>query len=189
MFVFPDLDSRTRAFMVEEISHDRLHGTLYISKRLTPVGAANYGQHLEDAARMGDELTLAAQLRQPGQLRELEPRGMGLARVPHNAAEVLAEGEFNRFYIRALCRRAIEDGVDELIVFRSKPVENPRPHSLAKVGSAVGPHRLLTDLRTHPGTDTALGLPPGPGSGLSVCLPSSGTFARGRPTSNGSYLP
>ena len=31
---------------------------------------------------------------------------------------------------------------------------------------------LLDDLRAHPGTDTALGLPPGPNSGLSVCLAS-----------------
>lgn len=168
MFDFPDLDPRTRTLMLDEIAHDKKHGTLYISERLTSVGIADYVKHLEEAARTGDEVTLAARLRQPGQIKTMEPRGMGLAKVPHNAAEMLAEGEFNRFYIRALCRRAIEDGVDELIVFRSKAVGNPRPQSLAKIGSAMDPHRLLTDLRMHPGTNTALGLPPGPNSGLSV---------------------
>src|SRR6266851_5569734 len=33
------------------------------------------------------------------------------------------------------------------------------------------PKALLTDLRSNPGVDTALGLPPGPNSGLSARLP------------------
>jgi len=37
-----------------------------------------------------------------------------------NAHEMLAEGEFNRFYIRALCARAIEDGLPEVTVYRAK---------------------------------------------------------------------
>jgi hypothetical protein len=173
MFYFPDLDSRTRAFMLEEIAHDLTHGTLHLSKRLSSTGNANYAQYLQHAARVGNEETLAAALRQPGHFQTMEPRGTGWAKVPYNAAAVLAEGEFNRFYIRALCRRAIEDDVEELIIFRSKPVSNPRPESLTKIGRAVDPHRLLTDLRTHPGADTALGLPQGPNSGLSVRLPAT----------------
>jgi hypothetical protein len=173
MFTWPDLDPRTRALMLEEIEHDEAHEGLYIGKRLAPAGALAFAQNLKAAATSGDDGTLAARLRQPGQLKAIEFRGMRPVPVPRNAADVLAEGEFNRFYIRALCRRAIEDGVEELIVFRAKPVADPRMRSEALIGKAKDPHRLLTDLRMHPGMDTVQGLPGGPGSGLSVRLPRS----------------
>lgn len=97
--------------------------------------------------------------------------GVTTARVPVTAAETLAEGEFNRFYARGLCRRALEDSIRELIVYRAKEVRNPRPESVAMIGRRVDPTALLGDLRTHPGVEPALGLPPGPNSGLSVRLP------------------
>ena len=72
--------------------------------------------------------------------RRLKAGGLSKPPVmPSNAHEILAEGEFNRFYIRALCLRAVD--------------------------------ALLRDLRSHPGVETSLGLPPGPNSGLSVQLP------------------
>lgn len=48
-----------------------------------------------------------------------------------------------------------------------------RSASEAMIGSHIDPHALLEDLRTHQGIDTALGLPPGPNSGLSVKLPNT----------------
>jgi len=171
MFTLPNLDPRTRDFMLEEIEHDIAHDTLYFSKRLTSAGERDYARNLQEAARAGDVGTFTDALRRPGQIETMEMRSTGPAKVPHTAAETLAEGEFNRFYIRALCRRAIEDGIEEVIVFRAKEVSNPRPASEAMLGAAKDPHRLLKDLRANPGTDTALGLPPGPNSGLSVHLP------------------
>ena len=72
---------------------------------------------------------------------------------------------------RALCRRAIEDGIGELIVYRARPTVNPRPESEALVETTVDPAELLADLRAHPGEATALGIPAGPNSGISVRLP------------------
>jgi hypothetical protein len=94
-----------------------------------------------------------------------------VARVPITAAETLGEGEFNRFYIRALCVHAINDGIKTLIVYRAKVVANARVESEMKIDTGVDPVRLLGDLRNNPGVDTALGLPAGPNSGLSVRLP------------------
>jgi hypothetical protein len=96
--------------------------------------------------------------------------GFTIAQVPVTAPDTLAEGEFNRFYIRGLCLRAIQDGVAELIVYRAKEVSSPRRESEAMIGARLPPERLLQDIRTHPGVDTAFGLPPGPNSGLSVHL-------------------
>jgi hypothetical protein len=88
-----------------------------------------------------------------------------------NAHEMLAEGEFNRFYIRGVCLRAIEEGAFEVIVYRAKMAEHARAESEQKIGQRIAAEALLRDLRAHPGLDTALGLPPGPNSGLSVHLP------------------
>ena len=66
-----------------------------------------------------------------------------------NAHEMLAEGEFNRFYIRALCARAIEDGLPGVTVYRAKAVENARSESQQKIGQRVPAEALLRDLRTH----------------------------------------
>jgi hypothetical protein len=87
-----------------------------------------------------------------------------------DAADMLAEGEFNRFYIRALCRRAIEDDIEVVIVHRAKVVENPRPESELKIGREIPARALLEDLRTNIGGLTKFGIPE-PGSGLSVRLP------------------
>ena len=88
--------------------------------------------------------------------------------MPWNAAQTLAEGEFNRFYIRAVRRATLEDGGETVEVYRAKAVADPRPDSEAKIGALVNAAVLLADLRQNIGIDTALGLPNGPNSGLSV---------------------
>lgn len=87
-----------------------------------------------------------------------------------NAHEMLAEGEYTRFYMRAICLRALEDGIAHVVVYRAKEVEKARSESEQKIGQQVSTQALLNDLRTSKGVDTALGLPPGPNSGLAVKL-------------------
>lgn len=171
-----NLDSQTRRFMLDEIEQDLASGTFFISNRLSSIGQAHYPEMLKEAVSKHDDAWLAEQLRQHGRLNTTEPRrtpsgGMTTAKVPVNAHEVLAEGEFNRFYARGLCRRAIEEGIPHLEIYRAKAVSSPRSESQARIGSKIDPEALLDDLRTHPGIDTALKLPAGPNSGLSVKLP------------------
>ncbi len=47
----------------------------------------------------------------------------------------------------------------------------PRPGSEEKIGTLIDAKAILHDLRTTPGLEPALGLPPGPNSGLSAKLP------------------
>jgi hypothetical protein len=170
-----NLDSVTRQYMLEEISRDLAEGNLYYSPRLSSTGRQVYPTLLEGAARNGTDETLAAGLREPGRLNATEERrkpkgGTTTAQVPVTAPETLSEGEFNRFYARGLCRRAIAEGKDSVFVYRAKEVANPRSESVAMIGKALPAKQLLDDLRANPGADTALGLPPGPNSGLSVRL-------------------
>jgi len=73
--------------------------------------------------------------------------------------------------MRALCLRALADGLDKLIVYRARPVQEPRPGSEELVETAVSPAALLEDLRQHTGEQTDMGIPGGPNSGISVHLP------------------
>jgi hypothetical protein len=179
-FHFLDLDERTRALMVLEFEDDLTNQRVYLSDRLNRQGQDQYPGLLRQALTTHTPEWLAAHLR-AGQLFNLSesrntPRGgTTTAKIPSTAADTLSEGEFNRYYMRALCRRALEDGISQVQVYRAKAVQHARSASHAKIGHLMAPDRLLDDLRTHQGTDTALGLPPGPNSGLSVRLPAAPT--------------
>lgn len=173
---YKHLDARTRALMLAEIERDIAVGTLYLSGNLSDQGCRSYPDLLREAARGGTDDSLAASIRSCLNSHE-KPRRLasgGFSKPPvmrSNAHEMLAEGEFNRFYIRAICLRALEDDINEVIVYRAKDVVKPRSDSAHKIGQRIPTQALLADLRTHPGVDTALGLPQGPNSGLSVRLP------------------
>lgn len=174
-FYFVNLDDQTRRFMLEEVERDVAANKLYLSPRLSPQGLADFPSLLRQAAASGDDTTLAATLRGSGRMNrtfERKKRSGGITNVtmPVNAPEMLAEGEFNRFYARGLCLRAIADGIKEVVVYRAKQVANPRPESEAKIGMRVDALAFLEDLRTHQGIEPALGIPQ-PNSGLSVKLP------------------
>jgi hypothetical protein len=170
-----NLDERTRWLMLDELDQDILNGRLYLSPRLSQQGLHEYPELLREAITSHNDSWLAAQLRSRGIIKTEEQRrkpkgGYTIAKVPVTAPDTLAEGEFNRFYSRAVCRRAIESGDQYVEVYRAKDVEKARPESQAKIGARVDAQELLNDLRTHQGVEPALGLPPGPNSGLSVSL-------------------
>ena len=171
-----NLDQRTRQLMRDEMNLDAAESRLFISPYLSGQGVRDYPNLLLQAIESGDDDSLAEALSQQRRLlrsytRRTPNHGYSIVTVPENAAETLAEGEFNRYYIRALARRAIDDGVAELVVIRAKPVAEPRPESETVVETLVNPGELLADLRAHPGEHTGLGIPAGPGSTISVRLP------------------
>lgn len=172
---YQNLDARTRQYMIEEIDRDIAAGTIYISSYLTTQGQQDWPQMMRAAAQSGTDATLAVEITRSGRLAQKtqrrKPRSeeMHTVSVPVNAPEVMSEGTFNHFYTRGLCRRAIDDGIQSLEVYRAKQVAAPRPESQAKIGTRVVATALLSDLRTNNGVDSELGMPPG--SGLSFKLP------------------
>jgi hypothetical protein len=173
---FENLDARTRMSMLDEINSDIESGKLYLSPRLTETGVQRYPDLLKKAASTGNDATLASDLRSPGILKITEQRrkrsgGTIEARVPETAAESLEEGEFNPFYIRGLCKFCLEEQILQVEIYRAKQVANPRPESEERIGKRIACQSLLDDLRASVGTDSALGVPAGPNSGLSVRVP------------------
>ena len=174
---FENLDDRTRKLMLEEMDYDIAHNQLHISPFLSGQGQRDYTNLLREALQSGTDETLMQRLQEHRRILRTLPRrnpngGYSITATAENAAQVLAESEFNRYYIRALARRALEDGVPELVIYRAKPVMNPRPESEARIETSLPPQELLEDLRSHPGDERpTLGVPSGPNSGLSVRLP------------------
>jgi hypothetical protein len=174
---FENLDDRTRQLMLDEMEYDIAQNQLHISPFLSGQGQRDYTNLLREALEDGNDETLAQNLREHRRILRTLPKrnpkgGYSISATPENAAQVLAESEFNRYYIRALARRAIEDGIQELVIYRAKPVTNPRPESEARVETTLSAEELLEDLRSHPGDEPpTLGVPSGPNSGLSVRLP------------------
>ncbi len=167
-----------RAAMLSEAATDLSAGKMYIGPYLNDDGATRWPGLLSEAIEHGSDGTLAAELVSRHCFRSFTQRrkptgGFTTVKVPFTAPEMLSEGEFNRYYIRALCLYAIALSIPYLIVYRAKQVMNPRPESEMKIGTHINPVTLLADLRTHIGVDTALGLPAGPNSGLSVKLPNT----------------
>ncbi len=114
MLTLRNLNERTRQLMVDELAQDQANENVYYSPRLSNIGHHDWENLLEAAFRNGTDAMLADSLR-AGQLSQYETKGKPNggttnARVPVNAPEILAEGEFNRFYIRAVCRCIIQDG-------------------------------------------------------------------------------
>ena len=173
---YEHLDARTRQSMQKEVDLDTSRGTLYISSRLNPQGIEKYPSLLKEAIQSHEDSWLADELQRTNCMNATEQRrkrggGFSTVKVPVTAPETLAEGEFNRFYVRGLCVRAMEDGIAEVMVCRGKQVMQPRSESEAMIGKRISAKMLLEDLRKSPGVEPAIGLPPGPNSGLTVRLP------------------
>ncbi len=171
-----DLDGRTRQYMQKELEYDLARQQLHISPYLSGQGIHDFTDLLRNAIKEGDEETLAEALRDKHRVartahRQLPQGGFHIVSVPANAAEMIANDAFNRYYMRALCCRAIDEEMSHLIVYRAKPVHTPRTRSEELVETAVDPTQLHKDLRQHTGEATDLGIPGGPNSGLSVHMP------------------
>lgn len=158
--------------MVEEISGDVACSALYIPPRLSQQGHEVYHELLKAAAASGTETTLAAKLRDKGLMKTAEMRRtkMGVAKtpLPQNAAEIVADAEFNRFYVRAMCRVVAENGGTHVEVYRAQVVADANPEVELGIGRRLDAARLLSDLRNSVDLDAALGLSSGKHSGLSV---------------------
>lgn len=173
---FHHLDERTRSLMRDELTADVAADRLFISPRLTESGVEEWPSLLGAAMEAGDEASLSRELRLNRRMKSHEQRrtpsgGTTMAKVPTTAADTLADGEFNRFYMRALCRRSFDDGL-AVEIYRAKSVSQPRSESQSLIGTHPDVDQLLEDLRVEPGTaaatnTAAIGLP---NSGLSLRL-------------------
>jgi hypothetical protein len=126
---------------------------LYRGPRLNGVGVRRWPMLLEEAARWHDDDWLSGQLAKQGLIGDHE---MNIARTGQRilesikiqiSAAMLAEREFNKFYMRALCMRAIQSGITKLEFYRGRCVAKHTHELDEKVGTFIDPYILLSALR------------------------------------------
>ncbi|MGE6317431.1 hypothetical protein ACQKC1_16865 [Shewanella baltica] len=171
---FENLEDVTRKYMRSEVNLDIGTDKIYYSRYLKDGLHENWHALLLESINGNDDAWLENQIKVNHMLIENYQKrtpsgGVTTAKVPHTAPQTLAEGEFNRFYCRALCARAIDEK-KKVEVYRGKLVAHSRSASDDMIGRVVEPEVLLNDLRINIGVDTALGLPAGPNSGLTIKL-------------------
>jgi hypothetical protein len=161
------LDDVTRPFMVAELDRDggppdRVH----ISARLSVDGQDQYRDLLRAALTSGGTGSFEDDLSRPGILNRTELRRGRPITMAANAAQLLAEGEFNRYYIRGTCARVLDSGDTHVQVYRARHSWSPRSASQRLIGRWLDAALLLDDLRLHIGEEPTL--LPLINSGLSV---------------------
>src|SRR3954466_2816363 len=170
---YENLDPITRRHAVAELDHDLESGTFHVSERLRPEAVSSYERMLHEAPRYYDDRWLEEHA--SDFLIEFEDRttrsgAQTKARVPDMAARMLAEGDFNRYYMRGVALRAIEELRQMVEVYRARLSMEPRPESAELEGRRIPAAELLDHLRGPLSADPSVAPLGRTNSGLSVRL-------------------
>lgn len=124
MYYFPNLDEQTRLIMISELESDLKTGLFYEPRSLTSTGMFKYKRLLKECFSTGTPETLQQKLSQ-SDFREKDDRGR---KIPSNVRETLAFNDFNRYYVRAILMRALNEN-RKLCVYRAKQSMHERQQS------------------------------------------------------------
>jgi hypothetical protein len=171
--LYASLDPTTRRHSLAEFERDVASGKASVSDRIRPGSADDYRELLRKALAYYDDLWLEERVRDllvDFETRRTAGGGETTAKLPDDAARMLAENAFNRYYMRGVCARALEEGRAEVEVYRARHSAHPRAESQRLEGERISASELLEQLRSP---ETLPSVPLGrPNSGLSVRLPS-----------------
>lgn len=169
---YENLDPTTRRYALAELERDLASGSFHASDRLRPTAIAEYQRLLRDAIRYYDDLWLED--RSGDLIVDFEPRqtksgSVTTARVPDMAARMLAEGDFNRYYMRGVALRATDES--RLVeVYRARLSVEPRQESAELEGQTLTGQEVLDYLRGTANPERIAARLGRPNSGLSIRL-------------------
>jgi hypothetical protein len=174
MFNFENLDDTTRSSMLQAIEEAEKTNNIYYSTRFNQNGNNQWLPLLKQAAQQFNEHWLAYQLEFNELMKDFESAikpsgGYTSKHVPHTAAETMAEGQFNRFYILGLCKRARAESITHLEIYRAKERLDPRPESEALIGTLLSIDEIESQLKETKASFKSQLVKPN--SGLCVKLP------------------
>lgn len=170
---YDDLDPTTRRFALAELDSDLANERFHASERLRPASVPEYQHLLHEAIRYYDDRWLeerAEDMLVDFETRRTRSGGQTTAKLPEMASRMLAEGDFNRYYMRGVARRAIDEGREVVEVYRARLSLEPRPESAELEGHRLPARDVLDYLRGAPAGDHAVASLGRPNSGLSLRL-------------------
>jgi len=119
-FNFVNQTDEVRKFMLDELNSDIQSGNLYLSSRLNKIGQVRYPEYIKDSIQSGSEATLQNNLESGVYFNPTYERQGKPVKMPSNAAQLLAQSEYNRYYIRGLCLKAISDNLESVVIYRAR---------------------------------------------------------------------
>jgi hypothetical protein len=170
---YESLDPVTRRYALAELDSDLATDKFHVSERLRPTAIKEYERYLHEAIRYYDDRWLeehTADLLVDFEHRRTRSGGTTTARIPDMAARMLAEGDFNRYYMRGVCLRAIEEGREVVEVYRARLSIEPRRESAELEGHRLPAREVLNYLRGQPSAQPEVTALARTNSGLSVRL-------------------
>jgi hypothetical protein len=147
---YENLDPTTRRYALAELDDDLKSGAFHASERLRPEAVAEYQRLLREAIRYYDDRWLedrSSDLLIDVETRHTRSGGQTTAKIPEAAPRMLAEGDFNRYYMRGLALRAIDEGRQVVEVYRARLSLEPRPESTELEGHRLAAREVLDQLR------------------------------------------
>jgi hypothetical protein len=170
---YENLDPTTRRYAIAELDADLASGAFHASERLRPTAVGEYQHLLQEALRYYDDRWLeerASDLLVDVESRRTRSGGQTAVKVPEMAARMLAEGDFNRYYMRGVSQRAVDEGRQVVEAYRARLSMEPRPESAQLEGNRLPANEVLGYLRGERSADAAVTPLGRINSGLSVRL-------------------
>lgn len=132
MMQYDELDSVTREWMLKEFRIEQEETNPYRSKEMTGLGKSKFTEIIEEAILEGNEVSLAADLVntkfwQPYTNYSVKGKIRKRKVNPLDSSKRFALTEFNTWYVRGLCRKLMEEGVESCEVYRAAYASEPRP--------------------------------------------------------------
>lgn len=141
-------DVRVRELMLEEFVYSKERNEVYLSNDFVAGVQDQYFTLIERAISKYDEEWLKNYLISGFFMEQNVKSGRAINK--RHSAERLAQTEFNRFYTRGICRKALERGDENVEVYRARNSQSPDPKSQAQIGHQVKASQLLEELRNKP---------------------------------------
>lgn len=144
-----ELTPSVRAGALAELAADRVGGQVFKSARVYEDRQEIYFSLLHEALQERDDGWLAGQLTLRGcMMAQYLTKTHRLLKTPCNAAELLAYGEFKRYYIRGVCVNALAHGKADVEFYRAHESMIHRAESDFLIGTTTDAEALLRSLRT-----------------------------------------
>lgn len=151
-----ELAPEIRHLMLEELKLSFDDGEFYYSKQFDELGYREYPRIFLDALASGTPDTLDDALNQPG---------IFLPNTARKSAQAFIWDEFNKYYMRALCRWIQQHPGYEIVKVRGRNSATHRDSSDARIGRRENPASFLEVLRGTPKIN-----PFGANSGLTLMI-------------------
>lgn len=128
MYYFPNLNNKIRLIMINELECDFKNGLFYEPSSIKPEYIHSYKFLLRKCFEVGHVEGLEKALT-PSFFKPKDKNGR---KIPSNIAQIIAFLDFNRYYVRAILIRAINEN-KSVCIYRAKESLNQRSESKALI--------------------------------------------------------